>query len=250
MNPSLPDRSIIETHAIKETGAMRTYDSPTESPSDRLPTPRFGGRRSVAIATVRILASLLLMTGGAIAPPASGGSITYQIINYPTLQNGYTVSGSITTDGNTGILNSNDITSYYVAISLNGVPVNGLDSPYSFSTTYDLYATTTSLTLLTGGELTFAFTGVKYPIFFIGWGTYDDELNLSDLYESTSIYPGTAGMEREIYWADAWTYVNTIASVPEPSAIALLTTGALGAVAFSVHGRSRHRRPHRRQSDA
>ncbi len=51
------------------------------------------------------------------APPTTASSITYDIQNYPSLQNGYTLSGTITTDGHLGTLTQADITSWSYVVS-------------------------------------------------------------------------------------------------------------------------------------
>jgi len=46
-----------------------------------------------------------------------GGSIVYQIQIYADLQNGYTLSGTITTDGTIGTLTSADVTAWSFSVS-------------------------------------------------------------------------------------------------------------------------------------
>jgi hypothetical protein len=56
---------------------------------------------------------LLILTGMALTSTEVGaGPIMYSVVNYPRFQNGYTVSGTITTNGATGFhLPGSDITS-------------------------------------------------------------------------------------------------------------------------------------------
>jgi hypothetical protein len=42
--------------------------------------------------------TLVMVNAGIVA----GGDITYDVVNNPSLQNGFTVTGTITTDGTTG----------------------------------------------------------------------------------------------------------------------------------------------------
>jgi hypothetical protein len=49
--------------------------------------------------------------------------ITYDIVNYPSLQNGYTIQGTITTDGTMGTLTKSDITGWSIQIT------NGAGTP-------------------------------------------------------------------------------------------------------------------------
>jgi PEP-CTERM motif len=64
------------------------------------------------------IAGLVLMFG--ILSEASAGSITYNIVDMPADQNGFTTSGTITTDGVIGNLANSDITSWSVTISQGG----------------------------------------------------------------------------------------------------------------------------------
>ncbi len=50
--------------------------------------------------------------------PAVWAEVTYSIANYPADQNGWNLTGSIVTDGNTGLLTANDILSWTWTITL------------------------------------------------------------------------------------------------------------------------------------
>jgi hypothetical protein len=50
-----------------------------------------------------------------------GGSIVYNLQSYPDLQNGYTVSGTITTDGTIGTLTSANITAWSFLVTGFGI---------------------------------------------------------------------------------------------------------------------------------
>ena len=68
------------------------------------PSPR---RFALAVALVLFSAVLL-----AFASNAWAGQITYDIRHLPAYQDGYALSGTITTDGNTGYITSLDITNW------------------------------------------------------------------------------------------------------------------------------------------
>ena len=57
-----------------------------------------------------LAAAALLAVCGASALQA--GAVVYNIVNYPGLENGWTVSGTITTDGTIGTLSASDITAW------------------------------------------------------------------------------------------------------------------------------------------
>ena len=60
--------------------------------------------------------SLLLITAVSYSG-AQAGSITYQINDYPAVENGFKISGSITTDGTIGALSQSDITAWTWTLS-------------------------------------------------------------------------------------------------------------------------------------
>lgn len=70
--------------------------------------------------------ALLLIVGGSFST-AQAGPITYQINDYTAVQQGYTISGSITTDGTIGGLNPGNITAWTWTLS-EGVTVYGTTS--------------------------------------------------------------------------------------------------------------------------
>jgi hypothetical protein len=54
-----------------------------------------------------------------------GGSIVYNLVNYADLQNGYTLSGTITTDGTIGTLTPADVSAWSFSVT----------GPFSFQAT-------------------------------------------------------------------------------------------------------------------
>ncbi len=91
------------------------------------------------------LLSLFLTFG--CADDSVGGSITYHIENYAALQNGYTLSGTITTDGMIGTLTDADITAW--SFSVTGPTSYQLtsQSPGATVVVVNLTATASALTL-------------------------------------------------------------------------------------------------------
>jgi hypothetical protein len=69
-----------------------------------------------------LFAALSLAIAIGIAPASNGASIVYNVVDYPALQNGYTVSGTITTNGSIGThLPAMDITAWNITVSKMGV---------------------------------------------------------------------------------------------------------------------------------
>jgi LPXTG-motif cell wall-anchored protein len=80
-------------------------------------------RRTLIVAVVAIVGFQLCPASNAWAGP-----ITYDFVDYPALQNGYTVSGTIVTDGHTGTLLSSDVTSWSLTVSQGATTIYSLNS--------------------------------------------------------------------------------------------------------------------------
>ncbi len=76
---------------------------------------------------VAVMAGMLGGSGGLGAPAAKASNITYRIVDNPAVQNGYTLSGSITTNGQIGTLASQDILSWNWTVT-NGINTYTADS--------------------------------------------------------------------------------------------------------------------------
>jgi len=164
------------------------------------------------------------------------GSMTYGIVDYPADQNGWALSGAITTDGKTGVLAPSDILSWTWTISTNfhGELIVFTASSSDFNSAISstgLEATTKHIEVPPGGAL-----GMFDPIME---GLLIEYNNAPPMGPSTyySYVYGGAGPGRAYPWftlnptmggTDPW----IIASVPEPSTLYLL---GFGAVCGSVY---------------
>jgi hypothetical protein len=90
-----------------------------------------------------LLASLAVAAG---MTTARADQITYNIVPYPSLQNGFSLSGSITTDGAIGLLSPTDIVSWSFEISKDGVVDDNTGT--TINGPVGLIATPTALALL------------------------------------------------------------------------------------------------------
>ncbi len=81
-----------------------------------------------------------------IASSSANASITYSIVDHAGDQNGWFLSGSITTNGNTGALSTSDVLSWNWSI-VNGSTSYSFDSTTGLMTLHDVWATSSSLTL-------------------------------------------------------------------------------------------------------
>jgi hypothetical protein len=173
--------------------------------------------------------------------------IIYTIQNYSSLQNGYTITGTITTDGTIGILSASDITSTTFTIS-------GPGGPYSYSgdnvsLTGDVQASATSITIPTGP--------ISGPFNELGLGGgggsgFSTPLGAGLLYDNAGNVEGTSGALHRYIGSDVNAnmfiplFANngatpmslptlddwTVAAVPEPSGLAplgMVTMGLIGA---------------------
>jgi hypothetical protein len=186
--------------------------------------------RSIAI-------PLLILAATSLTPREVGAaSITYDVVNFPDLQNGYTVTGTITTNGATGTIPPSDITSWDITIT------QGNNTIEEFTTTNTtaagfFFATPTSI------AIPFDFGGMVFQnaneTNRIGW--------LNDVH-SLSSYSAT--VNSTVLWASLREdSIGVIATaVPEPSSAVLASIGAVAV--FFAYGWSRHRRAQRRQAAA
>jgi len=178
----------------------------------------------------------------ALAPSEVNADLTYNIDNYPNLQGGFTLSGTLTTNGSMGDINATNFSKWDIAINGPGGP-NELTQLNSSITANDLIATATTITL---DPAYVEFNGFTY--FSIMY-----TVNTNGFVEAGDFGgPYTAGGFPSGGWNSGFPSPYEIASiqstpvVPEPSAI---TIAAIGAVAFIAYGWYRRSRdPHRQGS--
>jgi hypothetical protein len=185
---------------------------------------------------------LLILAGMALTKTEVGAaSITYSIVNYPTLQNGYTVSGTITTNGATGtFLPGTDITSWDISITKGTTTVVTLTPTDSFNLSNAFDATTTSITAATPFD-TVEFVGTGIPEIDLSWTGLPGGGAVSYMAEDHS-------NNTNLWNASLFPVNSPIATVPEPSSAVLASIGAVAA--FLAYGWSRHRREQRCQAAA
>jgi len=174
----------------------------------------------------------------AIVSNASASDITYNIADYPANEGNNSISGTIITDGTIGPLSAANILGGTLSISEgNGQVISG---PATFGDPMDLEATTTALLLGPASDSMFSIDNTtpsdqSWTARVIysnnpGGGQYDGVLDakppaiLSLLLFGSNPVPTTPG---SIGANPSW----VIATVPEPSALALLAVGAIGLAA-------------------
>jgi hypothetical protein len=172
-----------------------------------------------------VLPALVLILG--ISTRASGGDLTYDLVNYPAAQNGYTLSGSITTDGTIGILTPSDITAWTVTISspTTSETFSSSDPGSATGIQSNLIATSSEIYLPPSSD------GADI-LELIGPG--NDQIIFDNYNEYTAIISSGRVWYSGNPVAGDWTIAT--ASVPEPSTFAML-----GIAAVCVCGYSRRR---------
>jgi hypothetical protein len=187
-----------------------------------------------------ILAALGVLTLAFLAGGISvrAGDVTYNMVNDPVDQNGYTLSGTIVTDGTIGELNTGNIVSWqFTFTGPGGTFSNSGSRPASGDIILGLGATTSG-DLILGGVV--HFLGKVFDSPEISWEPVNHRyfgFNAgSPLWDAT---PPTGFPE------GVWT-IATAASVPEPSSVVLAGLGCASAIAFVL---ARKRSDYRRHAN-
>jgi hypothetical protein len=189
-----------------------------------------------------MLAVLALLLGGV---GQARAEMVYNLVDYPASENGWTVSGQITTDGTFGSIGVNDFVSESFTISNGSVTYT-----VPIGTSHDLLnfiASSSSLTVPIGDFTELAgdtISGSKYVT--LVWENID--LNPYPGYYAV-VYPASGGQGTFLFENynpttsagsigsnDPW--VIATAAVPEPSGMIFLVT-AIGTIGFAswVHRR-------------
>jgi len=135
-----------------------------------------------AIPTVIFVCAFVLLS----APLAH--AITYNLVSYSDYQNGYTLTGTITTDGHTGVLATSDIVSSSITVS-NGVDTYQNLHPSDDFWTQKLMATDTELYLPM--QIAATYSQHSWPGLFLGDGSLGTPQMQYDYFQ----YPDAHGIQ-------------------------------------------------------
>jgi PEP-CTERM motif len=169
------------------------------------------------------------------------GQITYSLQNYAADQNGSTLSGSVTTDGNLGTLTSADIVAWTWTVT---PPVGPPLTLSGVTSTVSLLMATDQQLLLPIGENN-AIPSEFFLVGPVGSSTAQLEYFRPSVGQGDSIYSAANGNLASAYWitdnpqmggTDPWVIGVATSSVPEPSGVVLL---GLGITGFIVAGARR-----------
>jgi len=205
------------------------------------------------------LTAMTLLILLAIPKAALSGSITYDFQDYSADENGATLSGSITTDGQLGALAPSDILSWTLTITGATVVVNGhpVDVPpiTASATKVDgntiafkanLVATPAQLSIAPGGSLGIGAAGVAGAAEGTVILQYDRTSGQIPYY-SSEYEPFSPHVPFVVPWdtespmmggTDPW----IVAAVPESSSLYLLSFGAVFASGYVIGQHHKARR--------
>ena len=175
------------------------------------------------INTLFLTASL----GLAAAPGAWAAAITYNLVNYPLLQAGATLTGTITTDGSTGLGLSGGtiIQSWQITVTGGSHPfsVSSTDSGAWTQGTLDATLTTLSLTTLSGEYLNLGVNPGRI-YYYPGDGMYYADSTGAYAWNNVNLL--SSGLDG----SGGWSVGSALSAVPEPSEWAAISFGVLGMV--------------------
>jgi len=237
-----------------------SYSTPRAFGWPRGASPRRSLRSGVTRVVQATSVPLLILAGIALVPREVNAGSIYSVQNYPAVQNGYTVSGTITTDGSTGTeTNTNFITSFHVTISY---PAMDDYAPFVFQSGGSTTATIQGSLDVTPSSITLGPAPSGLSILDtsglgegsgINWSTTSYSASYSVIALLTGLTGGPGGAQSVPHpWDLTPSTITTIAvattttssAVPEPSTLAM---SGLAAVCGLAYGLVRRRQVQRRQ---
>jgi hypothetical protein len=192
------------------------------------------------------LAAVIAFSLASLASVSVAENITYNFVSYPAWQNGYSLTATITTNGNTDTLAYTDIVSASIVVSKGATGYQNL-SPNEIYGWQNLSATENGLYLPLWTESnsfpSFSVGSTGYGLARLQYNYFD---HLGGMYsEFRCDVPISTGLN--VLWATPNGYNNPLqldgspwliaTAVPEPSCLLLLSIGAIGLILRACHKR-------------
>jgi hypothetical protein len=178
--------------------------------------------------------------------PASRGATIYNVVNYPALQNGYTLSGTIVTDNTQGPLASNNIVMSSITVTGGPAAFSVSFNPFGASIENFLIATPTQITLAVGNpinnlQIGFSQSGHvlwQNAVSQFGGGQFTAMSDsTTTAWNATQLPPNALGRA-------PWVIAQVIpGSFPEPGTLTLALSG-IPCIAAGLWARRRSSRSH------
>src|SRR5271157_1915349 len=205
--------------------------------------------------TTKWFALAIAVTMLAASGQARGGDITYNLVNYPSAQEGWTLSGSITTDGTLGTLTNRNIVSWtwtvtYPSFQTDTYSSDGVES-YAMivgmqASAYDLYIPVQFSSGQNEVALELASPTPAGRISVLGWITPSSTGFFTGLYQAQDtslpyefwyqIAPTGAGPGGSLLIA------GSAPPVPEPASIVLAGLAGVCGIAYGLVRKRRAQR--------
>jgi hypothetical protein len=189
---------------------------------------------------------LALLAAFSLARPCSA-DITYSFSDYSALEGGYTLTGSITTDGTIGAITGRDITSWNFSITngTNTYAASGNSVDFSSSGSGYLQATSTAITMAipsSGNNIDLQFQEEQENDLSV---TYERANNLfGETFDAYQAYNEPNGPNNyffnNLHYSNnlslgannPWTIATASAAVPEPSSLVMAGLGLAGLAGY------------------
>jgi PEP-CTERM motif len=173
--------------------------------------------------------------------------ITYDFVNYPADQSGWTLSGSITTDGHLGFIGSQDIISWNwtasngaQSVSFDSSQPNAWTDVYRYTAGYPqpanvIWATPTELTLPFHNQQQWGEVGIELGYNAGGYYPVAPDLEWWDTnFQTASVYAGYPGLWDAEPASDFILGGYVVAAVvPEPASLTVLGISAVCALGYT-----------------
>jgi hypothetical protein len=183
---------------------------------------------------IDLLAIVLALVG---VDAAHAGFITYDLVNYPSLQNGWTLSGTITTDGTIGALSNSDVVAWAYSATKSGTTFSASSTESGASVfAQDLTASATQLTLADTQVVTTGFNLLsQFRSQSLGYGSPSPSTDPNYYYLQTPV--GQLQWSTEFFGeppAPSGGGLWVIAETPEPASILLVLTAIGGMTGYRL----------------